>query len=100
MTRLRYILDLTFHHRGDVDSRYNARDCNRVSAFAWSDSTVPITCQNEDFFVPLVSMAAARIRPCARAIPGRTQRFPRESIRPVLCNVLLAVSLWLDTLLL
>ena len=44
--------------------------------------------------------AAAHIRPCERAIPGRTQRFSRKPLRPVLCNVLLAVSVWLDTLLL
>ena len=45
-------------------------------------------------------MAAAHIRPCERSLPGRTQRSARQSLRPVLRNGLLALSVRLDTFLL
>ena len=100
MAGLRYLLDLRFHHCGDVNRRHYTRDWNGIPGFALFKITTPISYQNEGLFISLVSMAAAPIRPCERAVPGRTQRFSRESVRPILCNVLLAISLWLDTLLL
>ena len=59
-----------------------------------------VTRHHEGSFAPLVSMAAGHIRPCRRAIPGQTQRLSCESLRPILCHVLLAVFVQLDALLL